>query len=197
MSALYISIDGTLVASVCTDGLDVLTVNVGGTRIDENFADINVSGGSYPDAGDSMYLTWINQLPLKSGQIVSVSLEVNGSTSYAGKTIDELFPKEAGCEDLEFKPRSEIFSELRVRPILRDKFGFKYESKNGTAVAGKTLPEEHGFGFSVLWHSSDLRRAKVSLHSYSLAALEAGDPMNDHVREEILPGDWVRFVVTV
>ena len=165
MSALNILIDGIFIASVCTDQFDLLTVNVSGTRADKNFADVSVSGGRYPDIAEPTHLMWVSELPLNSGQVVSVFLAENGSTSHDGKIIDELFPDQIGRDALEFKSRTEMFSELRLRPLVRDQFVFKYESKNGTDVAVKSLPEEHGFGFSVLWHFSDPHRAKVSLHS--------------------------------
>lgn len=193
MPALSVSIDGNPVATVCTDGYDVLSVRASGTRIDEDLANLEVAGGSYPEEGESTYLTWVSALPLKPGQLLTVSFFENAASSHPGKTIEELFPDEKPSEVTDFKPTAEIFNDLRNMPILRDKFSFRFRSSLGTSFSGETTPEEHGFGFRVLWNSWHPERASVSLHSYTLDGLESRGPMNNHVKEHIQYGGAVHF----
>lgn len=96
MPALSVTIDGVLIATVCTDGYDVLSVRAGGTRIDDHLANLDVAGGSYPENGEQTYLTWVNELYLQPGQVVTVSFLESASTSHAGKTIEELYPQIMG-----------------------------------------------------------------------------------------------------
>jgi hypothetical protein len=193
MLALTVSINGKTIATVSTDGYDLLSVRAGGTRIDEDLADLEVAGGSYPEGRESTYLTWVSALPLQPGQVVTVRLLESAPTSHRGKTIAELFPDEQPSGATDFKPTSELFADIRGRPALRDKFSFRLETSRGTSFVGETVPDEHGFGFTVNWESFHPERARVSLHSYSLENLEHKGPMNNHVDERLHAGDWVRF----
>lgn len=193
MPALSVSIDGVTLATVSTDGYDVMSVRAGGTRIDDGPATLDLSGGSYPEVGASTYLTWISEVPLQTGQVVTVMFLEAASSSHTGKTIEELFPDEPPSTQTDFKPTAEMFAELRAMPALRDKFSFRLISSSGTNFAGETAPDEHGFGFTVLWNPSNPERARVSLHSYTLNNLEAHGPMNNHVEEKLHYGGWVRF----
>lgn len=193
MPALSVSIDGITVATASTDGYDVMSVRAGGTQIDDDLATLDLSGGSYPENDESTHLTWISDLPLHTGQVVTVSFLESASTSHAGKTIEELFPDEPPVTQTDFTPTTEMYMELRARPKLRDKFSFRLVSPSGTSFIGETTPDEYGFGFSVLWNSYHPERARVSLHSYTLDSLEAHGPMNNHVEENIHYGDSVQF----
>ena len=55
MPALSLSIDGNVIATVRTEGLDSLDVRASGTRIDEDLASVDVAGGSYPENGNSIW----------------------------------------------------------------------------------------------------------------------------------------------
>ena len=193
MPALSVSIDGVTLATVSTDGFDVMSVSASGTRIDDGLATLDLSGGCYPEVGESIYLTWINDLPLQAGQVVTVTFLEAASSSHAGKMIEELFPDEPFPTQTDFKPTAEMFTELRAMPVLREKFSFRLASSSGTDFVGESEPDEHGFGFTVLWNSSNPERARASLHSYTLDNLEARGPMNNHVEEKIYYGDWVQF----
>lgn len=193
MPALSVSVDGVTLATVSTDGYDVMSVRAGGTRMDDDLATLDLSGGSYPEGGESIYLTWINDVPLQTGQVVTVTFLEAASSSQTGKTIEELFPDKPPSTQTDFKPTAEMFAELRAMPMMRDRFSFRLVSSSGTNFAGETAPDDHGFGFTVLWNSSTPERARVSLHSYTLSNLEARGPMNNHVEEKLHYGGWVRF----
>ena len=193
MPALSVSIDGALIATVCTDGYDVLNVRASGTRIDDHLADLDISGGSYPEDGNHTHLIWANELQLQPGQVVTVSFLEHALSSHSGQTIDELFPDEELAADADFKPTAEMFTELRAKSKLRDKFSFRLESSSGNTFAGETAPDAHGFGFSILWNSHHPERARVSLHSYTLDGLESRNPMSNHFEERLNFGGSVRF----
>jgi len=193
MPALSVSIDGKAIATVCTDGYDVLDVRVSGTRVDEELACLDVSGGSYPQEGESTYLIWVCELPLRPSQLVTISFLESGSSSHKGKTVAEMFPDEEPTTITDFTPTPKMINELQAKPRLREKFSFRLNSSLGTAYVGETEPDEHGFGMSLLWNSSQPERAKVSLHSFSLESLAAHGPLNKHVEEHMHFGGSVRF----
>lgn len=193
MAALDISIDGIKVATVNTDGFNVVSVNIGGTLIDDELASMNLSGGSYPEDGHPTYLTWVCDRPLHTGEHITVSFLKNGASSHSGKTIEELFPDEPPSTQTDFTPTTEMFEKLRAKPKQREKFSFRLVSSSGASFVGATMPDEHGFGFTVLWNSFDPEEARVSLHSYTLDSLETRGPMNNHVEERIHYGASVEF----
>jgi hypothetical protein len=189
MPCLRITLDEVLLAAVPCEGFDVITARISGTRIEGDFANIGVTGGSYPDEGESTYLTWVNELALLPGQRVCVTLSEEGAASHAGKTIEELFPDEdteASTDD--FKPTQEIFEELRAKPKLREGYAFRYHSTLGTQCAGHTKPEEYGFGFTALWNSHRPERISVSVNSYTIESIESRTPGTDHVHEYLQVG---------
>lgn len=196
MPALSIAINGVTLATVSMDGCDVMSLHAAGTRIDENLGALDLSGGSYPESGESTYLTWINQIPLQTGQVIMVTFLDAAPTSHAGKTFDELFPDEASSTRTELKPRGDLFAEVRSMQTLRDRFSFRIDSSSGINFAGETTQDEYGFGFHVLWNSRSPDKARVALHSYTLDQLEARGPMNYHFEDELHYGDWVRFELT-
>lgn len=197
MPSLSVQLDGTFLARVNTDGYDVLSVHVHGTRIDDDSAELEMSGGSYPDGGESTHLIWINSMPLRPGQEVEVVFGEDGETSHAGKTIAELFPNENSEPEQpeDFRPTAEMFAELRAKRVLRDGYLLTLSASTGTVFVGRTENTAHGFGFTIVWNSHRPGRANLSLHSYTLENLEQKTPMLDHVREYIEPVQAVRLRV--
>jgi hypothetical protein len=184
MPALRISIDGNEVATVCTDGYDVLNARVGGTRIDDELATLGVAGTSQPENGESIYRTWVNEIPMQTGQVVAVSFLESAPNSHGGKTIEELFPEEDLVEEMDFTVTAEMFAELRAKPKLREKYSFRIKSSSGASFTGESKPDEHGFGFSVVWNSFHPERARISLHSYTLESLEIRNRPLEYLFEE-------------
>jgi hypothetical protein len=186
MPAIAVLLDHELLATVNTSGYDVVSVCVHGTRIDDGFATLEMSGGAYPDSGESTHLIWINSKELRPGQRVEVHFRETGETFPAGKTIRELFPEEQdGEEPVEFVPTEAVFAELRTRPLLRAGFSFELQGSAGNSFAGRTAPEDHGFGFNLLWNSHRAQRAGYSLHAYTLDDLEQRTDVEDYVREYV------------
>jgi hypothetical protein len=195
MPALSLYIDGMFVASVNTDGYDILDVRVHGTFIDKNIASLEFSGGAHPEGSASSYLTWVSDLPIKLKQVVKVVFLEKALTSHDGKTIEELFPDEPDQEPIDFKPLPEAINEIRAKPKLRSSISFMAQSPKAGSIYSETEPDMFGFGFGVLWNSWHPERASVSLHSYSLESLESRGPMNYILSEKISIGSEVQFEV--
>jgi hypothetical protein len=188
MPSISVSLDGKELACVQTEGYDIVSVCVSGTRIEDEFAEIYMSASSYPDAGESTYLIWLNSVPIQPGQVVEVNITEDGETSGTGQTLDELFPNEVSSDREEFKVTEEMFTELRTRAPNRPGYRLEANLSTGSAVSAQTAPDEHGFGFNVLWSSHGPERASVSLHTYTIDNMALRTPMKYHLNEHLNPG---------
>ena len=194
MPLLSVSVDGVQVAAVTTDGLDVLTANLGGTKIDEEFAHLELSGGKYPSEGESTHLIWLNGLVVKSGQRIRVEIDASGASSHAGKTINELFPEET--EEPESSPLlSAVVDILEHRPKVRSDYHFAINASQGESCTARISLEEHGFGVSFLWNSVSADRVSASLHTYSLEQLRSGGGFTYHWRKHLRAGEWAEISI--
>jgi hypothetical protein len=195
MPSLRVSVDGTLVASVCTEGLDSLGVHVGGTRVDDEVATLYVAGGTYPENDASTYLIWVDSAPIKAGQEVDVTLVENEANSHRGGTIEELQAGSSPPSDMGFKPTAEMYKQLRETPRVRNHFRLRFGSSIGESFVGETGPDNHGFSLTVHWNSFHPERARLSLHSYTLQALETRGPMDNYVEARLHVGDSAQLRV--
>ncbi len=193
MPTFTVSLDGKALASVCADGFEVLAIHISGTRVDEEFASLHMSAGNYQDGAERRHLIWIDSIALHPGQCVRVDLTQEGETSPPGKTLAELYPDEAHEPTADFKPTPEMFAELRRRKQLRAGYSIELLSPAGKVVHAHTNPENHGFGFSVLWNSYRPERASASLHTYTIDSLEQHAPVHDQMREYLEPGQSVNI----
>lgn len=193
MSFLRVAVDGQSVASIATDGRELVTVHVGGTRVDDEYANLSVSAGVYSGDGASDHRIWVDQMPLSVGQVVEVALLEHDTAVGEGLPIEELYP---ACETVAPPTSADnagLFAELRRLPQKRGEFTVRFNSSAGAASLFSTNPDEHGFGFSVLWNDIRPERASVSLHAYTIDSVESGATGRDHVRERMPVGGTVRL----
>lgn len=195
MPAFSVYVDNILVVTVNCEKLDVFSVRVSGTRVEEEFASLGVSGGAYPEGGESTNLTWVNEVPLEPGQSVRVLFAESGTTSAQGKTIEELFPEADPEESFDFTPTKEMFEELKAKSKQRVGYSFEYCSPEGKTVKVSTTQGEHGFSFTVLWNSQRQSRARVALNSYTVESLQQHEPGTYHVQEHFQFGQAVAIIV--
>lgn len=195
MPVLSVLVDGQLVARVRTDGLDVLTVNVSGTKIDEPFATVDVSGGSYPENGEPEHLVWLSEFTLQPGQLVRVEFTEEGQNLNPGKTLEELFPD--SCEEKHGPMPSleQLVEEVRKRERLREHYSFSVRSSSGANVNAEASPSDHGFGASFLWNWVRPERVSASLHTYTLEQLASKEGSNYHFQERLPTGTWAEVRV--
>jgi hypothetical protein len=188
-------VDDRLMARVSTEGLDVLTVNISGTKVDESFAAVHFSGGRYPEGGDSTHWIWLNELGLEPGQCVRLEVAATGSVSHPGRTIEDLFPGSTEEMAGPVPSRTQLIDEVRARKHLRSHFRVSVKSSSRASVAIDTEPDDHGFGASFLWNWTRPERVSASLHTYTLAQLADEQSLNYKFRERLQPDAWVEVRV--
>jgi hypothetical protein len=189
-------VDGALMARVCTDGLDILSVHVSGTKIDETFATLHFSGGRYPSGGQFTHLVWLSELALQPGQRVRIEVSEQGDTTHSGKTLAELFPDEPVEEQHDPMPsREQLIDEVRLRPHHREHFTLALQSSSGHSTVAEVGADGHGFGASVFWSGIREERIRASLDTYSLEQLASGDKLTYHFQERLYPDAWVEIKI--
>jgi hypothetical protein len=192
MAFLRISVDGNVLAVVSTAERDIVSVQVGGARIDEDFATLSVMGGIYDRDGVTDHRIWVEERALHAGQRVEVSFAAEDIESGPGATLTAT-PTEGG--DADFTDVASAIADLRHLPYVRDRYVLRLESSNGASSECVTGPDEHGFGMSVLWNWLHPERASVSVHAYTLDSLDKGESGRDFVREKLELGGWVRLAL--
>ena len=120
MPSVSISVDGAPVATVGTDGRTAVSVRAGGTRVDEDYADLSVSGGIYGRDDATEHRIWVSCRPLSVGQAVEVGFMEIGGDSGPGQTIEELFPDQPTLTRSTVQENAEMFAEVRSARVLRD-----------------------------------------------------------------------------
>ncbi|MDI9238559.1 hypothetical protein QLQ15_06480 [Lysobacter sp. LF1] len=195
MPTIRVNLNERCIAEVDVDGLDVLSVHIGGARVDEGFADLQMHGGAYPSGAESTFLIWINSVELRDSDRVEVIFNRSGRTSHAGKTVAELFPDEPDEPDV-LKSVPQLFAQVRAKPYVREGYRFGLELPGTEPYEGATADVDHGFGFSVTWDSHKPERATVSLYTYTLDDLERQGPTRNHVRACLSPGDVATLQVS-
>ena len=193
MPFLRVAVDGQSVASIGTDGRELVSVHVGGTRVNDEYADLGVSGGVYSGDGASDHRIWVDQMPLSVGQVVEVALLEHDTAVGEGRTIEQLYPASENVAPPTSADNAEMFADIRRLPQLREGFTVRFTSSAESAGLFSTTPDEHGFGFNVLWNSLHPERASVSLHAYTIDGVESGESGRVHVRERMPIGGTVRL----
>lgn len=176
MPFLSITVDGTAVAIVDTKGRDIVTAHIGGSRDDVDFADLSVTGGVYDHEGTTEHLIWVDRMNLVAGQSVGVAFLKEASPYGEGKTIDELYPDLGETRRPTAIDRAELAAEIRRLPLVRNGFTMRVVASDGTTSTHSTGPDEHGFGFSVMWNFRHPESVSVSLTAYTIDSVASEAP---------------------
>jgi hypothetical protein len=195
MSALAVALNDESLATVSSDGLNLVDVRISGDRIGPELGILRVTGGAHEDGAAKQYLTWEAERELVAGDIVSVAFLEQAPSSRPGKTFEELYPDEPNNPDGPWRPPQDMLRELAQQPKHHEQLLFRLRTPDGKSIDGRTLPEEHGFAFWVGWNWLHPNRARVSVHTYTLASLEKRSGGRDHARIDLSFGQAVSFRV--
>ena len=191
---LAISLNGSELVTISSDGFNILSERVFGDRISPEFAYLDVSGGMYGEEEDQKHLIWEPDRVISAGDEIAVTLLENATTSRPGKTIEELYP-----EDKEphgpWQPIEQVFQDLAQRPIVRERFTFTVTPTPSQSICAETLPNDHSFGFSVTWVWLHPERARVSLSSNTLEGIAKRERGSTHAEFRLQYGQRVQFRV--
>jgi hypothetical protein len=194
MPAFTVLVDGDLIATVSTDDYNVVSISASGQAINEEFVSLDVSGGKYPENGDSTHHLFVCDYRLSPRQVVTVQMKETGTSEPKGRTIEEVYSEEESSRsNVDFKTKTEIFEELKKMKRLREKYTLRVELSNQTTFLGDTKPSMHGFSFSVLWNWTKPESARVSLCSHTIDNLENKSPLTYYLEERIQVADSVLF----
>ncbi len=190
--ALAVTLNGELLATVSTLGLNVVSVRVHGDVNGPDFASIGANGGLYGEAKESIHMIWIDERQVRPDAEIAVTLLQNACESHAGRTIEELYSKDEIAEE-PVKSNEEVFDHLSKKRKIREGFSFHVVPPNGELIIARTAEDDYSFGFSVLWNWMNPDRARVSLHSFTLENLRCGTNGSDHVTFRLAFDEMVRL----
>jgi hypothetical protein len=110
---LAVAIDRRIAAAVPCDRFHVVNARVAGSLVETQFATVELSASTHPEVGEGTYLTWLNEVELQPGQVVTVQFLSNGDVIGVGRTIEELFPEDHDGDPNLTKSVEECFRESR------------------------------------------------------------------------------------
>ena len=195
-SGLAISLNGTELVTISSEGLNILNVRVHGDRISPEFANLDITGGLYVEGEEHKHFIWESERVIAPGDNLEVALVENATTTIPGKTIDELYPEDQQPHG-PWQPIDQIFKDLAFRPTVRERFHFTVTPPSAARICAETLPNDHSFGFSVSWVWMHPERARVSLSSNNLEQLAGREGGSNHADFRLLFGEQVQFKVDV
>jgi hypothetical protein len=193
MPYVRVSVDDHTLASLPTDALEVIVARVGGTRTDEDYADVGLTGGVYSADGGSDHRIWINHTVLERGQAVEVALLEHDVPVGSGRTITEIYPASEMAREQSPVEMAQLCAEERMAPLVRDRYVLEFTTPTGATGREITLPDEHGFGFSVYWNSQHPSWATVKLYAYTIDGMERRESGRTIFQENMTLGTSARL----
>jgi hypothetical protein len=193
MPLLRISLDGTPVAAIPTEGREFVGARVGGTIDDPEYADFSAWGGTYVRGDDVDHRVWLDQHIAGSGHSIEVELVAEGAELGVGQPSGRQ-GKDSPPADYSFENEIRaLVEELRGQPAVRDQYRLLYSSPQTPETHFETLPGEYGFLLNVLWKDFAPDRLSVSLHAYTLDSFERQEGGRYGVREKLELGQMCRL----
>jgi hypothetical protein len=179
MAGFLVTVNGTPLASISNEGLNIIAVQVHGDVIGEELAVIEVFGGMYGHGTADKHLIWISDHEISADDEVEIAFSESVSTSHSGKTIEELHP-EAGSKNGSGQSMDDLFEELSSRPRVREKFTFELVQPDGDMIRTSTDPSDYSFHFSAMWKWTKPDEARVSLSSNTLEKIARREDGSNH-----------------
>ena len=171
MPGFRVTINGKELVAVSVDGLNILSVQIHGDVIGDELAELQVFGGHYSGNETDTHLIWVNEHRINEKDEIEIIFSESVTTSYPGKTIEELSPK---LEEQmgPWQPIEEMFSELSNEPRVRDHFSFILLPPSGEPIHAKTNNNEFSFNCSVMWKWLHPENASIWLTSNTLHGIK-------------------------
>lgn len=187
---LAVSLNGSQLLTISSEGLNILGVRVFGDRISPQF-DLDISGGLYGEE-DQKHLIWAPDRVVCPGDEIGVTLLERATTSEPGATIEELYSDDKDQQG-PWPSVEQVLQSLAQRPILRERFTFVITPPSEQSIRATTLPNDHSFGFSVTWDWLHPDQARVSLWSNTLDGLAKRQGGSTHASFVLRVGQRVQF----
>jgi len=190
---LAVSLNGSQLLTISSEGFNILGVRVSGDRISPEFASLDISAGLYGEE-DQKHLIWEPGRVVWPGDEIEVTLLESAITSEAGRTIEEVYSDDTDRHG-PWPSMEQVQQGFEQRPILRERFTFMITQPSGQSIGARTFPNDHIFGFSVMWDWLHPAQARVCLHSNTLDGLAKRQGGSTHARFLLHFGQRVRFRV--
>ena len=92
MPCIRVSVDGAPIVDAATRGVSILDVSVRGERSSDAYSILDVVGATWSQHYPHLDHFWLENLPLRSGQIVTISLlEDETHATAAARTVEKPF----------------------------------------------------------------------------------------------------------
>lgn len=184
MAGITVEFDGTKLTTIELDKLEVVDVSVHGALDQNPKARLSAFGGNYSHGGGG-HLIWISESSVPEGKVLTVRFTDSCGISDKGRTIQELFPDDISCKQIDFTINSEMAAELRSRPRLYEKFTVSAESSHGAHSTVASDDRNTDFTFNILWDWTRQNQARLRFATYCLDDVLARREGTVHIKATI------------
>src|ERR1700722_10961002 len=193
MPLLRVQIDGTVVVAMPTEGCNIVGARIGGTRDDEDYADLSAWGGTYGQGKEDVHRIWLDAFKILPNQVIEVEFAASGNSVGEGKVFDAAGVSDRPLNYFHEEKLKSLARELRGQPWIRSAYKFRYDSNQSEPVACLMGSNEYGFGFNVLWNDLHPYRLSVSLYAYTIESVESQKSGRTLTAERLLVGQACRL----
>jgi hypothetical protein len=193
MPLLRVLIDGSVVVALPTEGCNMVGVRIGGTRDDEDYADLSAWGGTYGQGNADVHSIWLDAVKILPQQVVELAFEASRDSVGAGKAFDAASVSDRPPDHSHEEELRALAQEIRDLPWIRGAYKFCYDSNQSEPMDYLMASDEYGFGFNVLWNDIYPDRMSVSLYAYTIESIEHQKSGRTLTTERLLVGQRCRL----
>ncbi|NII73980.1 hypothetical protein FHW84_002565 [Dyella sp. SG562] len=190
---LVIRINNVVAAAVSSENFNILSVRIQGDVISPEIAILDVTGGYYGDPGETKHLIWVHNRELSASDEVEIQFQDIAASSYAGKAIEEIYPKEDAPTDGQPLDMAELAGYLREQPRLRRGFDLHVRVSEADPQIFSTRGQDYSFFVSIMWDWKSIDSAKLSVTSTTIQNVVEQKPGTQYLRRRLGSGQSVHI----
>jgi len=196
MCGLKFLVNGREIASVSSDGRNIINAYISGDVIGSELATAHMTGGYYGSEEDTSHRIWLGHHIIVEHDEIEVQFLNDVSSSSGGMTIEELADVHANDYEPDEVGEENIHEWLASQPKVRKCFSFEFMGPNNERINSTTSENDHTFHFGVMWKWTNPNEVSVRLSSTTLENMRQKKAGTTHLNLKILSGQSVKLRVS-
>jgi hypothetical protein len=190
---LIVRINKKVIASVCSENLNIISVRVGGDVISSEVATLDVTGGYYGAPEETRHLLWVTDHEILEQDEVEIEFLQFSENSHMGKTIEETFPE--AIDEAKEQPQdiNDLAEFLHKQPSVRKGFDICVRVGDAKEQVFEVREPNYLFSISAMWDWKSLDSAKLWVSSSTIQSIVTRQSGTSYLRQRMGTGQSVRI----